>query len=95
MVYILVRHKVRDYKQFRKVFLNNLKKVKNNGSQHGYIFRNRDNPNEVFILVKWKSMESFNKFAKSPKIPKDAPKQATVIGKIDGWFFEKVEKIGK
>ena len=92
MAYILVRHKVRDFKKFRKVFFDNFRKVKNNGSQGGFIFRNKVNKNEVFILVKWNSLRNFQKFAKSPKIPKDPQKRATVIGKIDEWFFEDAEK---
>lgn len=92
MVYILVRHKIKDYKKFRKVFFGNFKKVKNNGSQGGFIFRNKDNRNEVFVLVKWKSIESFKKFAASPKIPKDTMKKATLIGKPEGWLFEEAEK---
>ena len=95
MVYILVRHKVRNYNKFRKVFFDNLRRVKNNGSQNGFIFRNKDNLNEVFILVKWNSLKKFRKFASSQNIPKNPQKRATVHGKIDGWFFEKVEKIGK
>ena len=91
MVYILVRHKVRDYGKFRKVFFDNLERVKNNGSQNGFIFRSKDNLNEVFILVRWNSLKNFKKFANSPKIPKNPQKRATVHGKIDGWFFEKAE----
>lgn len=92
MVYILVRHKVRDYEKFRKVFFGNFKKVKNNGSQHSYIFRNKNDLNEVWVLVKWKSLESFKKFSESPKIPKDSQKLGTVIGTPEGWFFENVEE---
>ena len=32
MAYILVKHKVKDYEQFKKVFFENFKAVKNNGS---------------------------------------------------------------
>ena len=52
MVYILVKHKIKDYNKFRKIFFGNFRKVPNNGSQGGFIFRNKDDLNEVFVLVK-------------------------------------------
>ena len=92
MVYILVRHKIKDFKKFRKIFYNNFKLVPNNGSQGGFVFRNKADKNEVFVLVKWDSLENFQKFAKSPKIPKNVQKKATVIGNPEGWFFEDAEE---
>ncbi len=92
MVYILVRHQVKDFVKFRKEFLNNLKLVPKNGSQGGFIFRNKENRNEVFVLIKWDSLENFHKFSNHPNIPKDVREKATVIGTPEGFFFEDVEE---
>ncbi len=65
MVHILVRHKVKDYDQWRKVFYEHLLASKPNGSQGGYIFRNKHEKNEVFVLMKWDHMDNFKKFSQS------------------------------
>ena len=89
MVYILVKHRVKDFKKFRKAFFGNFKRVPKNGSKGGFIFRSKD---DVFVLVKWHSLKNFQKFANSPKIPKDNLMKASVVGKPEGWIFEQFEK---
>lgn len=88
-MYILVKHTVKDYSKFRKAFFGNFKRVKNNGSRGGFVLRNGK---EVWVLVKWKNLASFQRFAKSPEILKDTLKKATIIGKPKGWIFKQAEK---
>ena len=92
MAYVLVRHKVKDYKQWRKAFYGHLKEVKDNGSQGGFIFRNKNDTNEVFVLMKWDSLDNFKKFSKS-KRSEEAKKKGGLVGKPEGWLFEEVEEV--
>ena len=91
MVYLLVKHKIKDYSKFKKAFLNNLDVVKDNGSNGGYIMRNNNDKNEVFVLVKWKDMDSFKKFSES-KDPKLKSLEEGTVSNVEAWFFDDVEE---
>ena len=82
MPYILVRHKVKDYEQFRKVFFKNFKEVKDNDSQRGHIFRNKVDPNEVFVLVKWNNLDNFKTF------------YSTILGMVVNKWNKMCSKVG-
>ena len=94
MAYILVRHKVKDYGKWRKVFYGHLKEVKNNGSQGGFIFRNKNNLNEIFVLMKWDSLANFKKFSQS-KRSEEAKEKGGLVGEPEGWLFEDVEEVSE
>ncbi|MEK6947745.1 MAG: antibiotic biosynthesis monooxygenase [Nanoarchaeota archaeon] len=91
MVYLLVKHKIKDYNKFKKAFHNNLNVVQDNGSQGGYIMRNRDDKNEVFVLLRWKDMDSFKKFSESKDPNLKSPEESTVSN-VEAWFFDDVEE---
>ena len=94
MVHILVRHKVKDYGKFRRAFYGHLKEVRNNGSQGGFIFRNKNDPNEIFVLMKWDSLDNFKKFSES-KSSKEAKDKGGLVGEPEGWLFEDVEEVSQ
>ena len=93
MVWIVVKHKVKDYKQFRSAFFDNLKLVKNNGFQEGKIFKSTQDPNEVWVFIKWESRKSFEKFA--AQTPKDSLESGGIIGQPEGFFLDEIEEIPK
>lgn len=63
MVYLLVRHKNKDYEKWKTVFDGHGATRKTSGSKGGRIFRNADNPNEMVIIFEWDSLERARKFA--------------------------------
>ena len=94
MAYLLVRHKVKDYNIWKKAFYDHLSEEKPNGSQGGYIFRNKDDRNEVFVLMRWDSHSNFKKFSES-KSSMDAKNKGGLVGDPQGWLFEEFEIIDK
>lgn len=92
MVYMLVRHKIKDYEKWKPVFDENVTMRKVGGSEGGRLFRNIDNPNETIIIWKWDTIENARKFAKSEDLEK-AMERAGVIEKPDIYFIDEVEKI--
>ena len=91
MVHLIVKHKVKNYEQFRKTFIENLKSQKNNGSLGGKILRSKSDKNEVWVVIEWDSLENFKKFAGASN-PEESKKKGTVIGEPEGWVFEDAEE---
>ena len=92
MVYMLVRHKVKDYEKWKPVFDEHATARKAGGSKGGRLFRNIDNPNETIIIWKWDTIENARKFAKSKDL-EEIMKKAGVIEKPDIYFIDEVESI--
>ena len=79
MAYILVHHKIEDYNKWKPVFDNDAGNRAKHGSTGGKIFRNADNPNDIFTLLEISSIEKGKEFAQSDSL-KEAMKEAGVIG---------------
>ena len=91
MVYILVRHKVKDFDKWKPAFDEHAIIRKDEGSQGGRLFRNADNPNETFIIFKWDTIENARKFCNSEDL-KNTMQKAGVIDKPDIYFLEETER---
>lgn len=91
MAHFLVHHKVEDYKTWKSVFDAHSSLRSEAGSLGGKIFRSINNPNEVFTLLEWDSIENAQKFAQSDSI-KEAMKKAGVVGMPEIYFLEEVAK---
>ena len=89
MVYVFVRHKVKDFDKWKLVFDEHAAIRK--GSQGGRLFRNADNPNETVIIFKWDNIESARKFTTSEDLKK-AMEKAGVVDKPDFYFLEETER---
>ncbi|SNQ58956.1 antibiotic biosynthesis monooxygenase [Candidatus Methanoperedens nitratireducens] len=92
MVYLLVRHKVKDYSKWKTVFDEHATTRKSSGSRGGRLFRNADNPDEIVILFEWENIEKARKFVRSEDLQKTM-QQAGVSDKPDVYFLEEVEKV--
>ncbi len=67
---------------------------KQNGSQGRYIFINKDEKNEIFVLMKWGNLNNFKKFSQSVD-PKKAKESGGVLYEPKVWFFEDAEEVSK
>ena len=65
MPYLLVRHKVADYEQWKAVFDAHSVTRQANGSRGGQLFRNASDPNELVVLFEWDVLERARQFAQS------------------------------
>jgi quinol monooxygenase YgiN len=79
MAGLFVHIKVRDYQEWKKGFDANSSFRTNSGAQSGQIFTDADDPNMVYILFKWNSIENAKKFSQSPEL-KAAMQKAGVEG---------------
>jgi heme-degrading monooxygenase HmoA len=92
MVYVLIKHKVKDFEKWKPVFDEHAAIRKTGGSQGGQLFRNVDSPDETIIIFKWDSIENAQKFAASEDLKK-AMQRAGVIGEPEIYFLDNVEKV--
>lgn len=94
MAYILVHHKVEDYNKWKPVFDNNAGDREEHGSTGGKIFRNADDPNDIFVLLEIRSIENAKKFAQSDSL-KEAMKNAGVVSVPEVHFLEEAATTAK
>ena len=87
MAYILVRHNVEDYSKWKTAFDDHSDLRSNNGSKGGKVFQSADNPEEVFVLLEWNSLENAQNFSQSDNL-KAAMQEAGVVGMPDIYFIE-------
>lgn len=91
MAYLLVHHQVEDYNKWKHNFDAHASARSVNGSHGGKIFRNANNPNEVFVFLEWDSIENAQKFAQSQNI-KEVMKNAGIVGTPAFYFVEESAK---
>ena len=91
MAHLLVHHHVEDYKKWRPLFNEHGKVRSEQGSKSGIIFRSANDPNEIFALFEWDSVENAKKFAQSDSL-KETMKKAGVQGIPDVYFIEEIGK---
>jgi heme-degrading monooxygenase HmoA len=87
MAHILVHHKVADYGKWKPVFDSHASFRSQNGSKGGTVFQNANDPNDVFILLEWESLESLQKFSQSDNL-KEAMKESGVVGMPEVYFIK-------
>lgn len=88
MAYLLVRHKVRDYHDWKPGFDDHGSTRKAQGSRGGMVFRNADDPNELLILMEWDNLENARQFADSDDL-KEKMEEVGVTDRPDIYFLEK------
>ena len=79
MAHLLIHHTVEDYSKWKPVFDAHSYARSETGSKGGKVFRSVNNPNELFVLLEWDSVENAQKFAFSINI-KEVMKNAGVLG---------------
>ena len=92
MAYLLVRHKVKDFKKWKPYFDSHGVVRESTGSKGGKVFRNSGNPNEVFILLKWDSIDRAKQFTQLDDL-KETMEKAGVSDKPDIYFLEEIEEV--
>ena len=88
-IFIHVRHKVKDYRLWKKVF-DDFALVRKKGGEKSYqIFTIRNDPNDVFLIFEWDTLENFNKFSSSEDTKKAIQKAGVEEGGPDALFLDK------
>jgi heme-degrading monooxygenase HmoA len=87
MAKFLVHHKVEDFNKWKPFFEQHSDFRAQNGSKGGKVFRNSDNPNDLFILFEWDSSANAKKFAQSDSL-REIMQKAGVQGMPEVHFIE-------
>lgn len=70
MFTVLARLSIEEYQKFIGVFATQgLEKRRQHGCQRTQVYKREDDPGQVFILLEWKSQESFDAFRQDPEVP--------------------------
>ena len=91
MPYVLVRHKVEDYTTWKPMFDEGEMGRRAVGSKGGYVFRNADDANEVFILMEVTDLEQARQAARSEEM-RQSLQRAGVADQPDLYFLEEVDR---
>jgi hypothetical protein len=87
MAHILVHHKIEEFNKWKTAFDDHSGIRAEHGSTGGKIFRNADDPNDIFVFLEIRSIENGKKFAQSDSL-KEAMKEAGVISIPEVYFLE-------
>jgi quinol monooxygenase YgiN len=79
MVNLLVRHSVKDFASWKKVFDEHASFREEHGCKGGELYQNAEDPNEVLIRFSWDSADHARAFASSEDLRKVMTK-AGVLG---------------
>ncbi|OFW61008.1 MAG: hypothetical protein A2133_04330 [Actinobacteria bacterium RBG_16_64_13] len=89
MPYVLIQHNVAKYAAFEPVFTGDEERRRRLGSKGGKLFRNVADPNNLFALFEWDTVENARKFAESYELREavqwasdSMPPRATVVDVI-------------
>jgi len=70
MPHILVRHQVENFTDWKEFFIDHSPTRNEAGSLGGQVFRNEDNPNELFVLLEWDESDRAREFTSSEDLKK-------------------------
>ena len=94
MAHILVHHKIEEYNKWKYAFDDHANIRAENGSMGGKVFRNADDPNDIFVLLELSSIEEGKKLAQSDDL-KEAMQKAGVISMPEIYFLEEAATTSK
>jgi quinol monooxygenase YgiN len=91
MIQLLVRHTVKDFNEWKKVFDTHEGTRKAAGSRGGQLFRSLDFPNELVLLMAWDTVDNARAFVQSDDLRKTM-EIAGVVGRPDIHFLGEGEQ---
>lgn len=87
MAHLLIKHKVKDYPAWKKVFDGFIETRKAGGEKSYQILHPDNEPNNLFAIFEWDSLENARQFASSSEL-KNAMGNAGVIEQPEVYFLE-------
>ena len=89
MASMLVKHKVKDFAEWKKVYDSVADLRASNGELSDRIYRDASDPNSLTLIFKWDSLENAQKYAQSPEL-KAAMERAGVEGPPNIYYLNEV-----
>jgi hypothetical protein len=84
--YILIRHKVKDFSEWKHAFDGHQPKRAEAGLTEKHVLRGAQDPNEVVVLFEARDFNRATAFTESADL-RDAMQKAGVLGKPDVYFL--------
>ncbi len=91
MAYILLHHKVADYHKWKAAFDATESTRRECGSKGGYVLRNIDDPNDIWVLLHWEDEASLRTFFQTIEMQKSL-RDAGVQGDLEVHYLEAAAK---
>ena len=85
--YVLIRHKVRDFSQWKSGYDDHLPKRSEAGLTEKYLFRGAKDPNEVIVLFEAKDIKRAEDFSGSSDL-RETMQKVGVVDKPDIYFMK-------
>lgn len=92
MNYLLIRHRVQDYQQWKKGFDQSEELRHEYGIGHGWINRNVDDPSELILMIEIESVARTREFFEVPRI-RQLIDSAGIVGNMEMTFLEVLSAI--
>jgi heme-degrading monooxygenase HmoA len=92
MPYLLIRHQVTDYAQWKSAFDAHSVTRQSNGSRGGQLFRNASDPDELVVLLEWDDLERARQFVQSDEL-REVMQRAGVINHPTISFLKDGEQV--
>ena len=92
MSYVLIRHKVANYTQWKRAVRAAAAWRKTSGEKSFQVFRSSSAPNDLTVVCGWSSSDKMRKFVGSAEL-RERMRGAGVIGKPEIRFFSKAEDL--
>ena len=86
MPYLLVKHRVADFAQWKRVFEENGEAARQGGMELLHLFRDMADPNLLFVFCKVHDVKKAKAFTQAASTG-DSAKKGTVIGTPEGWWL--------
>lgn len=94
MAISIIRHRVRDYNAWRKVYDSVGEMQKSGGVTEESVYQSKDDPNDVLVLHMFNSVEEAERFIASPDL-RDAMGRAGVEGAPRVEIFEDARRLAR
>jgi uncharacterized protein (DUF1330 family) len=91
MAYAMIRSSVEDFDRWKPAFDEDGGNRAGYGSQGGYVFRNRANPNEIVVLLEFPDAAQMEAFSQSPGL-REAMARSGVVGTPDIAFLDLADR---
>ena len=92
MIWLLVRHSVKDYGAWKPVFDAHGSVREEAGASGGYVMRDPDDPNLISVALAFEGVDAARAFVASPTL-RDAMAEAGVIGDPEISYFDVLEQL--
>jgi heme-degrading monooxygenase HmoA len=87
MAHLIIKHKVKDYPSWKKVFDGFIETRRNGGEKSYQILHPENDGNDLLAIFEWDNLENAKKFANSSEL-KEAMGNAGVLEKPEVYFLE-------